>query len=63
MGATLVIFADGGPGVPVSLNGTSDGTQQIWNITGLEHTDHQIRGITSPNPENGGNRTWIDYVE
>ena len=49
--------ADGANWVPISLNGTSDGTKQIWYITGLADGDHQING------KNGGNRLWIDYVE
>ena len=57
----LYISADGAGWAPISLNGTSDGTKQIWNITGLEDTDHQVLGLT--NPQNGGNRIWIDYVE
>ena len=46
---------------PISLNGTSDGTKQIWNTTGLEDGDHQVLALT--NPQNGGNNIWIDHVE
>ena len=57
----LLISADGSDWVSVPLNGTSDGTKQIWDITGLEDGDHQVLGLTSP--QNGGNKIWIDHVE
>ena len=61
-GALLFMSVDGSDWFsPVSLNGTSDGTKQIWNTTGLEDGDHQVLAIT--NPQNGGNSIWIDHVE
>ena len=50
-GAMLFISVDGSEWTPISLNGTSDGTKQIWNTTGLEDVDHQLLGLT--NPQNG----------
>ena len=60
-GCMIWFTPDGNNPAYISVNGTSNGTKLIWNISGLPDGDHQVHGLSLP--QNGGNKIWIDYVE